>query len=196
VSDTDAPTLGTSRRRHTALYGAIAVACVVALLVAVLATRKSAVDRESRSPLLGKLAPTSTVGTDLQGQTVSLLDLRGRYVLVNFFASWCIPCQNEHPQLQQFTAEHKSAGDATVLGVIFDDDVAHAKAFVKDNPASWPIIADPGGLIALDYGVQGPPESFLIDPNGVVVVKFIGQVTQRCLDSLVSGAPKCSSSSA
>jgi cytochrome c biogenesis protein CcmG/thiol:disulfide interchange protein DsbE len=159
-----------------ALIVAAALACVMAMFVAVLATRGSALDKQAQSPLLGRMAP-AVVGTGLDGATIQLSALRGKYVLVNFFATWCIPCQREHAQLQQWMDAHASRGDATVLGVIFDDTAANARQYMHDRGGRWPIVDDAGGQLALAFGVRGPPESFMVSPGGVVLAKYVGQVT-------------------
>ena len=171
--------------RRTALVAALGLGVVGTLFVAVLATRAPAVDKQSASPLLGKPAP-DVAGRDLRGTAVSLHDLQGRFVVVNFFASWCIPCHQEHPELQRFLARHGTAGDATVLGVICDDTAGNARSFVGANGGGWPVIDDPDGQVALDYGVRGPPESFLIAPSGIVLAKFVGPVTADGLDRLIT----------
>ncbi len=172
-------------KRHTARWAAISLGLVLVLFVAVLATRKSAADKQAESPLLGKPAPALT-GTSLDGQDVSLSSFRGKWVVVNFLASWCVPCQQEHPELVKFTQRHQATGDATVLGVIFDDTAPNVRGFFQRFGGSWPVVDDPGGHTALDFGVRGPPESFLVDPNGFVIWKGIGQVNADGLDKLVT----------
>jgi cytochrome c biogenesis protein CcmG/thiol:disulfide interchange protein DsbE len=157
---------------------------VLLLFVGVLATRKSAVDKQSESPLLGKPAPTID-GTGIDGKNASLGSMRGKWVVVNFLASWCVPCHEEHPELVKFTQRHQAPDDATVLGVIFDDTEANVGRFFERLGGAWPVVGDPGGRIALDYGVRGPPESFLVDPQGFVVWKGIGQVSADGLDRLL-----------
>jgi cytochrome c biogenesis protein CcmG/thiol:disulfide interchange protein DsbE len=187
-SDEDLDDLGPGRRqRHTALIVAAALGCVVAVFVAVLATRSAAVDKQARSPLLGHPAPT-LVGPALDGTSTQLSSLRGKFVLVNFFATWCIPCQREHPELQRFVTDHAARGDAAVLAVIFDDTASDARAFMRQNGGSWPVVDDPSGTIALDFGVRGPPESFLVNPDGIVIAKFVGQVTAGGLNKLLAQA--------
>ena len=171
-------------KRHTARWTAVTIAVVLALFLGVLATRKSAADKQAESPLLGKPAPSLT-GTGLDGGGVSLGSMHGKWVVVNFMASWCVPCREEHPELVKFTQRHQAAGDATVLGVIFDDTAPNVRRFFDQLGGSWPVVADPGGHTALDFGVRGPPESFLVDPNGFVVWKGIGQVNADGLDKLV-----------
>jgi cytochrome c biogenesis protein CcmG/thiol:disulfide interchange protein DsbE len=171
--------------RRTVLWIALAIGVVGALLVAVLATREPAEARFSDSPLLGKPAPAAT-GTALDGSTVRLADLRGQFVVLNFFATWCVPCQREHPELNSFQNRHLQTGDATVLAVIFDDDVPSVRRFFQREGGEWPVLDDPGGKIALDFGVRGPPESFLIDPNGFVVSKIVGEVRATGLEQLIA----------
>jgi cytochrome c biogenesis protein CcmG/thiol:disulfide interchange protein DsbE len=175
--------------RRTVLWIALGVGVVGALLVAVLATREPAEARFSDSPLLGKAAPAAT-GRALDGTTVRLADLRGQYVVLNFFATWCVPCQREHPELSRFQNRHVQTGDATVLAVIFDDDVPSVRDFFEREGGDWPVLDDPGGKIALDFGVRGPPESYLIDPNGFVISKIVGEVRADALESLVARAKR------
>ncbi|MHB8329812.1 MAG: TlpA family protein disulfide reductase, partial [Acidimicrobiales bacterium] len=120
--------------------------------------------------------------TTVTGQPFDLSSWRGRWVVVNFFASWCPPCQQEEPELVSFAYEHRGPTDAALVGVVFDDAASSARAFLASSGASWPAVVDPGGQIALDFGVRGPPETFLVSPNGVVVVHLDGAVTAAGLD--------------
>jgi cytochrome c biogenesis protein CcmG, thiol:disulfide interchange protein DsbE len=172
------------RRRRTALYSAVALAVVLGLFLVVLGTRKSASDQQAASPLVGRPAPP-IVGTSItDGADFNLGSLHGRYVLVNFFASWCIPCQEEQHELIAFN--HEPGGRTAVVGVLFEDTPAAARQYLARNGGDWPALADPTYQLALDYGVRGPPESFLIDPQGLVVAKFVGGITAARLQQLVS----------
>jgi cytochrome c biogenesis protein CcmG/thiol:disulfide interchange protein DsbE len=172
-------------KRHTARWVAVTLGVVLLLFVGVLATRKSAADKQAESPLLGKPAP-SISGKGIDGNDVSLASMQGKWVLVNFLASWCVPCSQEHPELVKFTQRHQADGDAAVLGVIFDDTEPNVRNFFQRLGGEWPVVGDPGGRTALDYGVRGPPESFLIDPQGYVVWKGIGQVSADGLERLLA----------
>ena len=164
---------------------AIGVAVAVVGFVALLATREPAATRIADSPLLGKRAPEVS-GESVDGRAVRLSAMRGKYVVLNFFATWCVPCQREHPELREFGDE---AGDrAQVLAVIFDDEPARVKRFFDERGGDWPVMADPSGKVALDYGVRGPPESFLISPDGTVLSRIIGEVTTEGLIALVGRA--------
>ena len=178
------------RRGRTALYGAVAAGIVMVVFVGFLAQARSAVDQQSRSPLLGKVAPDLR-GTDLAGKAFDLGSLRGKFVLVNFFASWCVPCQHEQPQLVKFGAAPGGAGaaaDRAIVGVLIQDTAGAAKDFLDHNGGSWPALTDDDGQHALDWGVRGPPESYLVNPDGIVLAKFVGEVTANRLDQLVAQA--------
>ncbi|HVF31775.1 MAG TPA: TlpA disulfide reductase family protein [Acidimicrobiales bacterium] len=166
---------------------AVGVAVLAVAFLLVLATRQSAEESASDSPLLGKPAPEVT-GPDLGGDIVRLSQLRGRYVLLNFFASWCVPCEREHDDLIRFQESHAGANDATVLAVLFDDEVDDALDFFERRGGAWPVLQDPGGKVSLDFGVRGPPESFLISPEGVVLSRIIGEVSSDGLERLLAEA--------
>ncbi|HUR49941.1 MAG TPA: TlpA disulfide reductase family protein [Acidimicrobiales bacterium] len=176
------PTAGSPRAVRW-IAGGLAVA--VLAFVALLATRQPAATRIADSPLVGRLAPEIS-GSAVDGRAVRLSGLRGRYVVLNFFATWCVPCQREHPELRDFA--DAADGKAEVVAVIFDDDPARVREFFERRGGDWPVLDDPGGKVALDYGVRGPPESFLIAPDGVVVSRIVGEVTTEGLTALVARA--------
>jgi cytochrome c biogenesis protein CcmG/thiol:disulfide interchange protein DsbE len=114
------------------------------------------------------------------GPAVSLHALRGRWVVVNFFATWCEPCKAEYPQLVRFAAEHKAT--AQVVGVVYEDRNADAVRFHQAEGGTWPIVADPSAHIASRYRVSALPQSFVIDPQGDLVAHIFGGVTVANLD--------------
>jgi cytochrome c biogenesis protein CcmG/thiol:disulfide interchange protein DsbE len=171
--------------RRTALWTSLALGCAIAVFVGVLATRQPAEVRLANSPLLGKPAPPVSGTNIFDGADVDLAAYEGKWVVLNFFASWCVPCKQEHPQIERFVQRH--ADDAQVVAVIWDDSVGAAKAFFRENGGDWPVIADPGVQIGLDYGVRGPPESFVIAPDGVVVAKYTGPRTAASREPGMAG---------
>ncbi len=175
------------RRRRRLGWVAVPIALLVTGLVGVLATRPDASTRVTPSRLVGRPAPEAA-GITIDGATEDLQSLRGRWVVVNFFATWCVPCRQEHPSLVAFAERHRAAGDAAVLGIVYADDVGAVRQFRVDSGGDWPMIVDPTGRIALDYGVSGVPESFLIDPSGTIVSKIVGGVRLGPLDQLLADA--------
>jgi len=185
MTDVDTEPVEQEGKPRTALVASVVIAVLVALLVVVLATRDSSNERSTQSPLIGKIAPT-VAGTTIAGEEVSATDLRGRWVVVNFFASWCVPCLEEHPELLAFEAAHRAQGDAALLGVTFDDKADDARAFFEEQGGTWPVIDDPDNSIGVAYGVAQVPETFVIAPDGTVVQRYAGGVTQAALDELIT----------
>jgi cytochrome c biogenesis protein CcmG/thiol:disulfide interchange protein DsbE len=178
---------GRPAKGRPALWAAVAVGLVAAVLVAVLAMSDSALTRQVKSPLLGQPAP-EIAGPTLDGGSFSLADQRGRWVLVNFFATWCVPCLREHPELQRFFEAHRQAGDATVVSVVYSDEVDRVRRFFAEESGGWSVLDDPGGRVALEYGVGKIPESYLVSPDGQVVTKVIGGVEAAGLERILAQA--------
>jgi cytochrome c biogenesis protein CcmG/thiol:disulfide interchange protein DsbE len=177
----------TRKRRHTTRWLAAGALVVLVVVGIVLATRTPQEATQVDSPLLGHMAPDFS-GTDLRtGHHVSLKALRGHYVVVNFFASWCVPCQDEEPDMVTFAYNQAhEAGGADVVSVVFHDETASARAFMRSQGAIWPTVADPGGTIAQAYGVTAPPTTFVIDPSGRITTNpSEGPETLKGLNTLV-----------
>jgi cytochrome c biogenesis protein CcmG/thiol:disulfide interchange protein DsbE len=155
------------RRRHTARWAAGGVVVVLVVVSIVAATRPSEQATPVESPLIGHRAP-SLAARDFSGKKVSLAKDRGDFVVVNFFASWCPPCGVEEPNLVRFAFEQSHAGaDVDMLSVDIDDST---------------------GEFASDFGVGSPPETFLVDPAGIVVAAYAGPVTYRQLNFVLAAA--------
>lgn len=131
-------------------------------------------------PQIGDAAPNFAL-TDLDGKAVSLAALRGRPVLVNFWASWCGPCVDEFPLLLNSAAAHQGS-DLAMVGIVYRDNSEEARRFMARMGAPWPAAIDPGDAVATRYGVIGPPETFFIDRSGVIVGRQIGQLSASDLD--------------
>lgn len=149
----------------------------LALLLAVLAWSLPA----SSPTTIGSRAPDFTL-VDLDGQTIRLADLRGRPVVVNFWASWCGPCVEEFPLLQAAAERHVADGLA-VVGIVFQDRSEAARSFMLRNGASWPAAMDPGDRVADAYGILAPPETFFVDRAGIIRARHIGQFTESSLEA-------------
>ena len=106
----------------------------------------------------------------MNGEPVALSDYRGQWVLVNFWATWCPPCVEEMPFLDQLAAER----DLVVLGVNFKEEAALVAQFVAENGIDFPILLQPDEITLLFYGVRGLPRTFLIAPDGTLAHTAIG----------------------
>jgi cytochrome c biogenesis protein CcmG/thiol:disulfide interchange protein DsbE len=137
------------------------------------------------SPLLDKPAP-AIVAKSFSGPVVSLTAFRGRWVLVNFFASWCDACQQEEPQLEQFLYSRPDGTRPQVLGVLYGDSESNGKSFQQSEGATWPSVVDPGGTIASNWGIGSLPHSYLVNPSGTVVESILGPVTSAGLDQEIA----------
>lgn len=150
-----------------------------ALLVGVLGW---ALVREGSTPRAGDEAP-DFAAERLDGRgTISLSDYRGRPVLLNFWASWCLPCEDEAPILNE--ARERYGDDVAFLGVNIKDARPDALAFERRFGTSYPSVRDESQEIYADYGLTGQPETFLIDAEGVIVEHVPGSIgDQAYLDS-------------
>lgn len=176
------------RGKRSVLFAVILAAVVLGAFVVLLVGAK---EPDSRSTVVGKPAPSidRAFGTLKGGDRVSLADFRGRYVVLNFFASWCTPCVTEHPELVRFQQQHAALGDATVVQVLYSDKPAAARQFFAERgEGGWPVLIDDEGRFALDYGVTGPPTSFLIDPQGFVLASVKSAIDQAGLEDLLNRA--------
>jgi cytochrome c biogenesis protein CcmG/thiol:disulfide interchange protein DsbE len=183
------PTAPPRRRRHVIRWVAGAVLVVIAAVGIVLATRTPQEATAVQSPLLGHQAPL-ILGTDLvDGSRVDLASLRGHYVVINFFASWCVPCQQEASDLSRFAYEQAhTANGADMVSVVFHDSTSTARSFLVSNGDLWPAVTDPGGAIAEHYGVSAPPTTFVVAPSGRVTSVLEGPATTSNLDTFLKAA--------
>ena len=174
--------VATPARHRTTLVIAICVGAVVALLIVLLATSSTDPNRDAASPVVDRAAPTIDA-TDTSGHPVKIDDYRGRWLLLNFFATWCGPCKVEQPELVALSSS------MPIVSVAFDDEPTAVDEFFRANGGTWPVVAEGNARIALDYGVVKLPESYLIDPSGQVVHKFDGGVTAAEVASLIGATP-------
>lgn len=132
----------------------------------------------SGGPLVGQRAPTFTVG-GLSGGDASLSAFLGKPLLLNFWATWCIPCRQELPTLQRFAADQ--GGRMAVLGLDELENASDVGAFARSLDVRYPLALDHDGSIAQRFRVQGLPTSFLIDAQGIVRQTHLGALNAATL---------------
>ena len=178
------------RKRRVAPFVALAVAVVLGALFVVLATSKSGPDDKLGlvdSPLIGKPAP-AVRSTTADGQPFDLSRRKGSWVVVNFFNSRCGPCKAEHPELIAFVQQQATLGaDGAELYSIDQppDSAEEIKAFFAARGGDWPVVLDDDGLFNVAFGVAQVPETFIIDPDGIVRRRWAGPIDSVTLALLL-----------
>jgi len=135
-------------------------------------------DRPQQAPSaasVGNLAPDFAL-ENMQGEKVTLSQLRGKVVIVNFWATWCPPCKAEMPSMEVLHKTFESEGLVLLAVNVEENGRAQVEKFLKESPYSFPILLDNKAEVQKLYGVYQFPESFIIDRNGMIVRKVIGAV--------------------
>jgi cytochrome c biogenesis protein CcmG/thiol:disulfide interchange protein DsbE len=174
------------RRPHRALVAVVVLVPVVAFSL-LLASGLGGDPDELPSELEGQPAPTFSLPVLGGGDTVDLATLRGQVVVLNFWASWCRPCREEHPALLAAWERYRERG-VVIVGVGFEDTEEGGIAYAEELGGDWPLVGDPGSRTAIDYGVFGVPETFVIAPDGTIAGKTVGAVTYDWLEEHIEYA--------
>lgn len=138
------------------------------------------------APVEGAQAPDFTL-RNLAGESVRLGDLRGRVVLVNFWATWCESCRLEMPMFEE-AYERYGSPSLEVVAVDFDEPLEDVKAFLDELGLSFHILLDPDGKVERLYRVIGIPTSFFVDPEGTIRVEHVGPLDEELLDRYLERA--------
>ena len=174
-------------QRVAQLAALIGVAALLSLLIWKVAFGRTtgAADELAEGKLVH--APAFTLDRlDREGQ-LSVADLKGKAVVVNFWASWCVPCRDEAGLLQSASTEWRSRG-VVVLGIDHQDLSSDARAFMRHYRLKYPVVHDAGDKLYQRYGATGVPETFCVNRDGKVVAHVPGAVTRDTLDSCIQGA--------
>jgi cytochrome c biogenesis protein CcmG/thiol:disulfide interchange protein DsbE len=156
----------------------IVIAIATLVVVLVLAFRRAPTD--IRTGTVGKPAAAFTLQR-LDGTDKMVFDVpRGRVTVINFFASWCIPCKEENPALVRVYERYR-ASDVVFIGVLYQDSRDSGLRYIRDNGVTWPTGSDDDGRVAFSYGVFGIPETYFIGADGVIAGRHIGPIDEITL---------------
>ncbi|RMH09734.1 MAG: DsbE family thiol:disulfide interchange protein [Nitrospirae bacterium] len=124
--------------------------------------------------LIGTSAPEFQ-GPDVEsGELISLSQFHGKVIVLNFWASWCQECKTEHENLLRLHARFRNHPDFVMLGVNYQDEPEAARTYLRLYGSSFRHVRDIKGTVAIDYGVYGVPETFVIDREGIIRYKWVG----------------------
>lgn len=175
-------------KRRIAVFLVVGLACVglLALLGSQLLVPTQNQANTGISPLLGHPAPDFTLAalSSHPAPPLHLASFKGRPVMLNFWASWCVPCQHEAPLLQATWQRVQSQG-IVFLGIDFQDDHTQGLNFLHTYGITYPSVVDDSGSTAINYGLTGVPETFFLNRQGVIISKVTGELTQQSLQSNV-----------
>ncbi|MBV8567596.1 MAG: DsbE family thiol:disulfide interchange protein [Methylobacteriaceae bacterium] len=190
---------GAPPRLLTNILVAIPLLAFVALAALFYIRVRPGAEDASRIPsaLIGKPVPSFSLpvidpgkpaDADSEGATLSDADLRaGHVTLINMFASWCAPCQEEHPVLMELAANKALAAKGVrVIGIAYKDEVANSLRFLRNDGNPYAVIgADKSGRAGIDWGVYGVPETFIVKGDGTIAYKFIGPMTEAAVAATI-----------
>jgi cytochrome c biogenesis protein CcmG/thiol:disulfide interchange protein DsbE len=169
-------------RKLTMGIAALAIACFLGLLVWGMLNRQP-ITGLSGITMVNRPAPDFSL-TTFKGTTISLEDLRGKPVVINFWASWCPPCRIEAPLIERTWRAYKNRG-LIFIGVNIQDRKEDALNYIREFDITYPNGPDPTGEITIDYGVSGLPVTFFVSRNGEVVRRWVGAIERSVLFSSI-----------
>jgi cytochrome c biogenesis protein CcmG, thiol:disulfide interchange protein DsbE len=165
--------------RRRGVWLGVSLAAIVAVLLFVLAKGFGRDPHEVPFQLRGKPAPDFTLRRLDTGVPVKLSELKGKPIVLNFWASWCAPCKMEHPVVTM--AARRYGQDFQFFGVVFEDTEENARAFAGASDPSFPQLFDERSRMAVDYGVTGVPETYFIDAQGILRDKVAYPIDPRTM---------------
>ncbi len=163
--------------------GVVVTAPLLALLLLNIGRNPSAI----ASPLIDKPAPNVRLKNLEGGGSLQVSSLRGKPVVVNFWATWCIPCIQEHAALTQAA---RANPDVAFLGVVYEDSTENARGFLAQRGSAYNSYADDEGKAAIAFGVYGVPETFFINRGGTIIEKYVGPLDDDLLRERLAAVRK------
>ena len=157
---------------------AIVIAISALVVVLVLAFRRA--PQDLRTGTVGKPAAAFTLQRLDGSGSLTLTPADGKVVVLNFFASWCIPCKEENPALVRVYERYR-ASDVIFIGILYQDTRDGGQKYVTDNGVTWPTVSDDEGRTAFSYGVFGIPETYFIGADGIIAGRHIGPIDETTL---------------
>jgi len=157
--------------RSVLFIGIVIAAALVVILFVGLGKNPS----EIRTPLIGKPAPSFALREVGTNNTIDISQYRGKPLVINFWATWCGPCWEEHPVL--VANARMLQPNVQFLGVVFQDQEDKILGFLQQRGTSYPTVVDDRGKTAIAYGVGGVPETYFLDANGVIRAKYAGPMS-------------------
>ena len=161
-----------------ALRIGVVVAMAALVMVLILAFRRD--PHDIRTGTVGKPAAAFSVQRLDADGALKLEDTRGKITVVNFFASWCIPCKEENPALVRVWERYR-ASNVVFIGILYQESRESGLQYIRDNGVTWPTGVDADGRVAFAYGVFGIPETYFIGADGVIAGRHIGPIDETTL---------------
>lgn len=162
---------------RVARYAAVALILGLAVVLALAFQRDP---HDIKTGTVGKPAPAFALPSLTGSETLSLDQYKGKIVVLNFWASWCIPCKEENPALTDVWERYRGT-DVVLIGVVFQDSPDAARDYTTRLGNTWASALDGDGRMALSYGVFGPPETYFIGADGIIAGRHIGPIDEQTL---------------
>lgn len=172
------------RPRHRVRWSVLTIGLTILVgMTFVFARNLSTGTTPPKLVIVGRNAPSFDL-PGLDGPRLTSAGLGGQLYVLNFWASWCVPCREEAPQLVAFA--RKWQGRVQLIGVNWNDSAGDARGFIREFGIAYPQVVDTGGGLGVEYGLTGVPETYVVDGNGVVMAGLIGATTAATLDTVVN----------
>lgn len=184
LTQTPAPATVPRRRRRVLLFLVISLVNV-GLLILLITQLLTPASQAHTDPLIDHAAPAfalTLLSPQNETRTIALADFRGKPLVINFWASWCAPCKEEAPLLQNaWQQAHTQGKDVIFLGIDFQEAKGEALNFLRDYNITYPLILDTSGAVSNKYYITGLPDTVFINRSGTVVSKVSQQITAQLL---------------